>query len=152
MRQEIRVSYAARGQDRLSRIKFSYWANGTERTPVDNVLKEEIPAPVAGASITTVSLPDYLERLYYVGSDRFIQESSWNPSTQLWSTPGAIGTTARPHLASPLGVTLVGEEIWLFWFTDDKQLQYATSTYTASTWSAGESCLCLYAIPGALAL
>lgn len=97
---------------------------------------------MAGAGIATVRLQPYYERLYYIGSDRSLQESSWTPDTQSWSTPGPIGTTAKPHLASPIGVTMVGDEIWLFWFTDDKQLQYATSTYTASTWSAGEFCLC----------
>lgn len=96
---------------------------------------------MAGAGIATIRVSTDYERLYYVDSDRSIQESIFNVSTQFWSTPASVGATVRPHLASPVGVTMVGDEIWLFWFTDDKQLQYSTSVNTSSTWSAGEFCL-----------
>lgn len=81
---------------------------------------------------------DYYERLYYVGNDTFIQESRYLMDNNSWTEPAPISTAAAAHLASPIGVTMVDEEIWLFWFADDKQLQYATSTNNGSEWSTGE--------------
>lgn len=75
-------------------------------------------------------------RTYYVGNDGSILEAGYTPNTG-WTSSKAISSSAKAHLASPIGVTLVNDEIWLFWFSDKKQLQYATSTYTGSTWSVG---------------
>ncbi|EXJ78351.1 hypothetical protein A1O3_09512 [Capronia epimyces CBS 606.96] len=94
-----------------------------------------IPAPPAGTGSALVTPELNMLRTYYIGSDGSVLQAGYTPQND-WTAPVAISNGAKAHLASPIGVTMVKDDIWLFWFSDQKQLQYTTSTYTESTWSA----------------
>jgi hypothetical protein len=72
--------------------------------------------------------------MYIVTEVGQVEEARYASST--WLAPGPISSRARAHPASPLAAVMVHDEIWLFWFDQQKRLQYLTSTYTTSTWSA----------------
>ncbi|KEF55355.1 uncharacterized protein A1O9_08105 [Exophiala aquamarina CBS 119918] len=131
---EIRIQYTAEGQSSLGSLNFRCYENGTLCTEPLNGLNSAIPAPIVGAGVALVTPELNHLRSYYIGSDGLVLEAKYTPEPG-WVSPIPISNGAKAHIASPLGVTMVKDEIWLFWFSNQKQLQYATSTYTGSTWS-----------------
>jgi hypothetical protein len=70
-------------------------------------------------------------------------ESRFQPDT--WAFPVALDKGAKADPLSPLAVAVVHSEIWLFWFSKERLLQYAATTFsdTGSTWSSGKYSVCL---------
>jgi hypothetical protein len=131
------VQYTAQGQGSLGSLIFRCYENGTLCTKPSNALNGKLPALAAGAGIALVTPKLNNLRTYYIGSDGSVLEAGYFPDRDRWDLPAPISNGAKAHIASPIGATIVNDEIWVFWFSDQKQLQYATSTYTSSTWSAG---------------
>ncbi|KAK0618948.1 hypothetical protein B0T14DRAFT_554367 [Immersiella caudata] len=134
---EIRVHYAAAGQSGVAGLVYRCYENGTVCTNPTNGINKAVPAPPAGVGYALVTPALNNLRSYSVGRDGSIQEAAYTPTLDQWTLPVAISNGAKAHVASPLAATMVQDDIWLFWFSDHKRLQFATSTYTGSTWSAG---------------
>lgn len=120
----------------MGNIIFQWNATGLVHNEIINELNSMVPALSAGKGIALLTPELNHLREFYIGDDGSVLGADYSP-TKGWSSPKAINSDAKAHLASPIGVIMVGDEIWLFWFSDQKQLRFATSVYTALTWSGG---------------
>ncbi|KAK5052061.1 hypothetical protein LTR84_002865 [Exophiala bonariae] len=136
---EIRIHYTpSGGTGGMGSLIFGCYENGTLCTEPSNELNSVVPAVSVGKGIAFVTPEPYYLREFYIGSDGSVLGAGYNP-TYGWSAPKAISSDAKAHVASPIGVVMVHDEIWLFWFSAQKQLQFATSAYTGSTWSVAQN-------------
>ena len=75
-------------------------------------------------------------RYYVIGGDGTIAEIGYDFSAD-WRSPRTIGASAKAHPASPTAAAMVGSEIWVFWFDEEKKLRTASSTYLGTKWQTG---------------
>lgn len=133
------MNYAAVGQSGIAELRYRCYENGTSCTNMNatNIIVKAIPAPAPGAGYTLIAPELNNLRAYSVSRDGLVQEAVYTPALDQWTSPVPISNGARAHVASPLGATIIQDDIWLFWFSETKQLQFATSQYTGTAWSEG---------------
>jgi hypothetical protein len=113
-------------------VGFRCYANGTSCEPLSSISAEGVSNLSAGVGSAYISPELNVLRYYVVGTDGTIAEMAYD-STSGWRSR-IIGATARAHLSSPIVATVVGSEIWIFWFDEENKMRTASSTYPGATW------------------
>jgi hypothetical protein len=113
-------------------VGFRCYTNGSSCEP-----PKSSSAEVTSTFSAYISPELNVLRYYVVRSDGTIAEMAYDSSSE-WLSPRTIGATARAHPASPIAATIVGSEIWVFWFDEEKKLRTASSTYPGTTWQTGK--------------
>jgi hypothetical protein len=136
--QEIRVRYAVQiqGNGTLTEVGFRCYANGSSCEPPSAISADGVSSFSAGVGSAYISPELNVLQYYVVGIDGTIAEMAYD-STSGWRSPRTIGATAKAHPASPIAATVVGSEIWVFWFDEEKKMRTASSTYPGTTWQTG---------------
>jgi hypothetical protein len=135
--QAIHLHYQSASSRSPSSLLLTCLTNSTSCTSPNTTSLSASPALAPGSGFTLLAPATNTLRAYTINSASVLCEAAWDAKLRTWSAPSAITGNPKAHASSPIAAGLVGTDIWLFYFNEQKRLMSLTSAWKSGTWSIG---------------